>query len=349
MLANRRRLSAIALLALGVAAAAGCSSSSSTAGGGASTGTGTPAAGSTLAAASKGTLLMEIPLRTNPSNALMAGGFLTECKALGYNCEAVGTIAVDVPGSNALAAAALARGGVKGFADYGFDPETYPYMTQVSQQYKIPIVSWHVPIPPGTVNGLTAITDGNPVVGATEAADAMGAKLDGKGTVAITELSFNSTENDMAQNFKTEMSKKYPSITVLAPQLEGSDPTGAVSKAVSILQGNPNITAAFSTTGGGCTTWTGAQSQANKKLTIVCMDYTPQNLAMVKSGQVFGLVAQPLFQEGERSAEILNEAITHQTVSYNNPLPEGMATLSNISQYQQYINEAIAAGVQGIS
>jgi ribose transport system substrate-binding protein len=349
MQSTRLRLSAIALLSLGIAVTAGCSSSSSNSGAAApTTGSAQPAAASSPGA-SKGTLLMEIPLRTNPSNALMAGGFLTECKALGYSCEAVGTIAVDVPGSNALAAAALARGGVKGFADYGFDPETYPYMTQVSQQYKIPIVSWHVPIPQGTVSGLTAITDGNPVVGATEAADAMGAKLGGKGTVAITELSFNSTENDMASNFKAEMNKKYPGITVLAPQLEGSDPTGAVSKAVSILQGNPNITAAFSTTGGGCTTWTGAQSQANKKLTIVCMDYTPQNLAMVKSGQVFGLVAQPLFQEGERAAAILNEAITHQTVSYNNPLPEGMATLANINQYEQYINEAIAAGVQGIS
>jgi ribose transport system substrate-binding protein len=345
------------VLAVAVAAAAGCSSSSSSPGnatggasaaGGASSGA-TATGAAQAASGSKGTLLMEIPLRTNPSNALMAGGFLTECKSLGYTCEAVGTIAVDVPGSNALAAAALARGGVKGFADYGFDPSTYPYMTQVSQQYKVPIVSWHVPIPQGTVKGLTAITDGNPVVGATEAADAMGAKLGGKGTVAITELSFNSTENDMATNFTTEMKKKYPNITVLAPQLEGSDPTGAVSKAVSILQGNQNITAAFSTTGGGCTTWTGAQSQANKKLTIVCMDYTPQNLAMVKSGTVFGLVAQPLFQEGARAAEILNAAITHQSVSYNNPLPEGMATLSNIGQYEQYINDAIKAGVQGIS
>src|SRR5579859_1784305 len=110
MQSTRLRLSAIALLSLGIAVTAGCSSSSSNSGAtAAATGSAQPAA---AAAAPKGTLLMEIPLRTNPSNALMAGGFLTECKALGYNCEAVGTIAVDVPGSNALAAAALARGGV---------------------------------------------------------------------------------------------------------------------------------------------------------------------------------------------------------------------------------------------
>jgi ribose transport system substrate-binding protein len=302
----------------------------------------------TAAASSKGTLLMEIPLRTNPSNALMAGGFLTECRELGYKCVAVGTIAVDVPGSNALASAALARGGVKGFADYGFDPETYPFITQVSQQYHLPIVSWHVPIPEGTVKGLTAITNGNPNVGAAEAADGMGAKLGGKGKVAITELSFNTTENSMAKDFTTEMNKKYPNIKVLAPQLEGSDPVAAVTKAVNILEANPGITAAFSTTGGGCNTWTGAESQANVKLTIICMDYVPENLALVESGKVFGVVAQPLFQEGAKAAQILSAAINHQHVSYYNPLPEGLATKANVGQYQKYIDEAIKSGVTGL-
>jgi ribose transport system substrate-binding protein len=345
MALHKRRLAAAAVLAVGMAIMAGCSSASTSGSAGVPVAPGTSSGAAT---SSKGTLLMEIPLRTNPSNALMAGGFLTECKKLGYSCQAVGTIAVDVPGSNALASAALARGSVKGFADYGFDPSTYPFISQVAQQYKIPIVSWHVPIPKGTVKGLTAITDGNPVVGATEAADAMGAKLGGTGTVAITELSFNSTENAMAKNFTDEMHKRYSKITVLAPQLEGADPTAAVSKAVSILQASPSVSAAFSTTGGGCTTWTGAQAQAGKKLTIICMDYVPQNLAMVKSGTVFGVVAQPLFQEGERAADILNDAITHQSVSYYNPLPEALATKVNIAQYQQYITDAIKAGVAGI-
>lgn len=304
--------------------------------------------GTATAASSKGTLLMEIPLRTNPSNALMAGGFLSECRKLGYNCEAVGTIAVDVPGSNALAAAALARGGVKGFADYGFDPETYPYITQVSKQFHIPIVSWHVPIPAGTVKGLTAVTYGIPEVGASEAAKGLGKAMGGKGTVAITELSFNTTENDMAANFKSAMHKDYPRIKVLAPQLEGSDPTAAVTKAVNILQANSGITAAFSTTGGGCNTWTGAESQANVSLKIVCMDYVPQNLALVESGKVYAVVAQPLFQEGAKAADLLNDAIQGKKVPYTNILPEGLATKANAAQYQKYINEAIKSGVKGL-
>lgn len=322
-----------AAAAIAVAALAGCSSSSNH-----SAATSTKS-GSTA----KGTLLMEIPLRTNPSNELMAGGFLTECRKLGYSCEAVGTVAVDIPGSNALASAALAKGGVKGMADYGFDPATYPFMTQVSQQYKIPITSWHVPIPKGTVQGLTAIANGDPSSYGKEAADAMGKQLNGTGTIAITELSYNTTENTVAKSFSDEIKAAFPNIKVLDPQLEGSDAPTAVSKAVAILQAHSDITAAFSTTGGGCQTWTGGQSQANKKLTVMCMDYVQQNLDMINSGQVFAVVAQPLFAEGAKMADLLDASINHQTVSYDNPLPTAIVTKANVSTYTDYIKQANAA------
>lgn len=317
---------------LAAAALAGCSSSTSS-------GNAANAAGSS----SKGTLLMEIPLRTNPSNELMAGGFLTECRKLGYECEAVGTVAVDIPGSNALASAALAKGGVKGFADYGFDPATYPFMTQVSQQYKVPITSWHVPITQGTVQGLTAIANGDPTSYGKAAADAMGQQLGGTGTIAITELSYNTTENTVAKSFSDEIKSAFPNITVMAPQLEGADAPSAVTKAVAILQAHPDVTAAFSTTGGGCQTWTGAQSQTNKKLTIMCMDYTQQNLDMINSGQVFAVVAQPLFAEGEKMADLLDAAINHASVSYYNPLDTAIVTKANVSTFTAYISQANAA------
>ena len=119
----------------------------------------------TPVATHKGTLLMEIELRSNPSDALMAGGFSVECRNLGYKCEVLGALnSLDVPSSNALATSALAAGGVVGFGDYGFEPEAYPFMKQVSAQYHIPIVSWHIPITQGAAPGLTATTLGNPAV-----------------------------------------------------------------------------------------------------------------------------------------------------------------------------------------
>lgn len=350
----RPLISALAVTAIAMMAAAGCSSNSSS-GSSATNNTSTANNSATSnnspgsSSASKGTLLMEIELRSNPSDALMAGGFSVECKILGYKCEVVGALnSLDVPSSNALATSALAAGGVVGFACYGFEPEAYPFMKQVSDQYHLPIVSWHIPIPQGTAPGLTATTLGNPAVGAALAANSMGKQLGGKGTVAITEASFNTIENAVAKTFTDTMKKDYPGVTVLAPQVEGTDPAAAVSKATSILSGNPNITGAFSTTGGGATTWSGAAAATGKKITIIGTDYVPQNLALLKEGKVFGLMAQPLFQEGEKTADILNAAVTHKPVTYYNPLPEGLVTAANIGTYEGYIAAAIKAGVPGL-
>lgn len=337
VISKRRLLGMLAIAGLGALTAifAGISHSASAA-------TAKPASG-------KGTLLMEIELRSNPSDALMAGGFSVECKKLGYKCVVVGALnSLDVPSSNALASAALSAGGVVGMGAYGFEPEAYPFIKQVSQQYHIPIVSWHIPIKEGAAPGLTATTLGNPAVGASLAAKAMGKKLGGKGTVAITEASFNTIEDAVAKTFTQTMHKDYPNVKVLSPQVEGTDPAGAVSKAQSILVSNHAITGAFSTTGGGATTWSGAAAATGRKLTIIGTDYVPQNLALLKAGKVFALMAQPLFQEGEKAAELLNAAVQHKKISYYNPLPEGLATAQNIGTYEGYIQKAIKAGVPGL-
>ena len=94
--------------------------------------------------------------------------------------------------------------------------------------------------------------------------------------------------------------KEVPERQGVGTQLEGPDPVAAVTKAVNILEAKPGVTAAFSTTGGGCNTWTGAEAQANVHLAVIYMDYVPENLALVQSGTVFGLVTLPLFQEGRK-------------------------------------------------
>ena len=53
---------------------------------------------------------------------------------------------------------------------------------------------------------------------------------------------------------------------MLKPEEEGFDPPKAIAKAVAIIQANPDIVAALSTTGGGPTTWAGAQQEAGKKM-----------------------------------------------------------------------------------
>src|SRR4051794_37329020 len=239
-------------------------------------------------AASQVKMMWLQPLRNHPVHRIMQAGFLAECKRLGAKCEIVGNPSAtqwDVPSSLSLAGAAMAREKFDAVGVYAGDPALYPFIKKLSKQH-LPVVSWHFPLKQGSVPGLTAITGCKPDVYARQVAIAMGKAMGGKGTVALTQGGFNPTENLVSKTFTTTMKAKYPNIKVLKPQLEDFEPSKAIAKAVGILQANPDVTAAFSTTGNGPETWSGAERQAGKKLIIISMDYVRQNLDLVKSGAV---------------------------------------------------------------
>ena len=282
------------------------------------------------------------PLRNHPVHRLMQAGFLNECAKLHAQCEVVGNPSAtiyDVPASTALANAALAAKHYGCVAAYDPDPSINTFIKKVSQQ-GYPVVTWHVLPKQGTVTGLDAATGENiPQVGQA-AALAMGQKLGGRGVIAVTQGSFNLTENAMNASFVATMKAHYPGIKVLAPQLENFEPSAAVAKAVSILQGNPDVNAAFSTTGNGPQTWAGAQQQSGRKLVIIGMDYIRQNLDLVQSGKVFGLAAQPLYPEGAKAADLCAGLATGKKVPYYNYLPAKIITKGQLGPYYGYLKAA---------
>ena len=287
-------------------------------------------------------LLMVQPLRDHPVHKIMQAGFLDRCKALGYTCEVVGNPSAtvyDVPGTIPLADAALSRTKYGAVAVYGPDPSIFPYISKLARD-GYPVVTWHVMPKEGTVKGLVAATGEDVAQAGSNAADAMGNKLGGKGAVAVTEGSYNLIENTMASSFKQELNAKYPDIKVLDPQTEGFEPSAAKSKAVSILQGNPDVTGAFSTTGNGPETWSGAARTAGRQITIIAMDYVRQNLDLVKSGAVYGLVAQPLYEEGAKAADLAVALAEGKTVPYYNTLPAKVITAPDLDPYYAILKSA---------
>jgi ribose transport system substrate-binding protein len=198
-------------------------------------------------------------------------------------------------------------------------------------------------------SGLTAVVGADVPAYGKAVADAMGDKLAGKGTVAVTQGSFNQTENLAATSFGDEMKAKYPGIKVLPAQEEGFDQAGAIAKAEAIIQGNPDITGAFSTTGAGPTTWSTAAADTNKKdLVIISMDYTRPNLDLVKAGKVYGLVAQPLYDEFYQAVALVGQAIDGKTVQYKNLLPAPVIFLADLDKYYAF-NDRAEAGISGVT
>ncbi len=282
------------------------------------------------------------PLRNHPVHRLMQAGFLNECAKLHATCDIVGNPSAtiyDVPATVALANAALASKHYGCVAAYDPDPSINPFIKKVSQQ-GLPVVTWHVLPKQGTVTGLSAATGENiPQVGQA-AAMAIGQKLGGHGTVALTQGSFNLTENAMATSFRATMKAHYPGVMILSSQLEGFEPSAAIAKAVGILQGNPSVNAAFSTTGNGPQTWSGAEQQSGRKLAIIGMDYIRQNLDLVQSGKVFGLAAQPLYPEGAKTADLCVALASGRKVPYYNYLPASVVVKSQLAPYYRYLKAA---------
>jgi ribose transport system substrate-binding protein len=289
----------------------------------------------------KGNLLWVQPLRDHPVHRLMQTGFLQECKKLGYSCDIVGNPSatnLDVPATVGLANAALSRKKYVGVGVYAFAPEMYPLVKSLHGK-GYPTVSWHILIKRGTVP-LNAITGTDPTAYARAAAKAIGAKIGGTGTVAITEGSFNTIENLVAKTFTATMKKSYPNVKVLAPQVEGFEPAAAAAKAGSIIQANPDLKAAFSTTGGGPATWATAQRQTKHQLVVIGMDYVRQNLDLVKSGEVYAIVAQPLFQEGAKTADLLAALAQKKKTAYYNYLPAPIVTKPKLAPYYAILKQA---------
>jgi ribose transport system substrate-binding protein len=295
-----------------------------------------------LSDAADKSLLWVQPMRDHPVHRLMQAGFLAKCKELGYACEVVGNPSAtnyDVAASIPLAEAALARTPFGAVAVYGPGPEIFPYIGKLGKA-GLPVVTWHVLPPEGSVAGLKAATGEDIKAAGAGAADAMGAKLNGKGTIALTQGSSNDTENSMSESFRAEMKAKYPDIKVLDTQMEGFEPSAAESKAVGLLQANPDVTGAFSTTGNGIQTWSGAARKAGRTVVIIGMDYIRQNLDIIKAGGAYGIVAQPLYEEGAKTAEIGVALAEGKPVAYLNPLPAKVITAADLDPYYKILDGA---------
>ncbi len=291
----------------------------------------------------RGTALLWVqPMRDHPVHKLMQAGFLNRCKELGIECEVVGNpsaTAFDVAATLPLADAALARKDYAAVMVYAVDPSLNPFVARLARD-GFPVTIVHLLPSPTDIPGLKAAIGQDIKKTAADAAAAMGARLKGRGEVAVTQGSYNRTENEMAQVFTATLTRSFPEIKVLPPQLEGFEPTTAKAKAIAILQGNERITGAFSTTGAGAETWANAGRTASRDVAIIAMCATRQNLDLVKSGAVYALAAQPLYEESVAAVDIGLRLSRKEPVEFINVLPAAIVTAADMAPYYALLDKA---------
>jgi ribose transport system substrate-binding protein len=186
--------------------------------------------------------------------------------------------------------------------------------------------------PPGYSFGMAC----DPSLYGAEAAEAIAKKLNGRtGSIAITQNARNITENAASDAFikawNGPLQSKYniKGIKILPIQLEGAMLDQAVAVNLAIIQSNPDLIGAFGTTGGSPVSWGDAAQKAGKQpgeICIIGMDATEGNLDYLEQGKVYGIVAQPGWEEHYQAVEYMVKLFKGEKVPVWTTLPAPIVT-----------------------
>jgi len=275
----------------------------------------------------------------HPFSQLVTQSWLEGCERSGYICE-VSSIGETTPeAAIAQLDQVLSRDDIKGVQVWlGGNPAVLPFLKK-AQDKGIPIVMPHFPADQSFYKGLDNVVQiaadiakyPDPVAKAM--CDELARLGKTEGSIGLTESSHNVTEDSVAKVFAEGIKKYCPQFKVLDVQLEGLEPTGAIAVATAVIQANPDIVGALSTTGGGATTWAGAQQETGVKIPAIGMDYTRVNLDLLKDGKIFGLVAQPVYDESADAADLLYKMANGEKVPFWTVLDAPLITQANVNDY----------------
>jgi len=278
-----------------------------------------------------------------PVVKIMLAGFLQACQDYGLDCGVMGVDGNDIAKSVTLAEQSVALGS-SGLLTTIYDKAWYaPTLDAIAAG--IPVINGHFPMTTDILPGLTGWVAPDNVGYAIAAADVMASKLNCVGTVAVTQSDVNDGENAVEAAFRAELAAKCPGLTILEKQLESTDPAKAVAVTSSIIQANSDLAGAFSTTGGGITAWAASARENNLpvgKLVIIGMDASRENLDLVKSGEAYALVAQPLYAEMYQAVTLLLETRMGMPVPYENILPAPIVMQADVEPYYSILEKAEA-------
>ena len=271
----------------------------------------------------------------HPVHRIMTSGFVKACQDYGLECEVHG-----VPGANteetiALREQCLVLGSSGQLMQIGSEVNYISAAEFI--EAGVPVVATHFPIDEGRIPGLLAWVAPDQEAYSIDAGNAMAEKLDCGSPIAITQSSLGEAESFIGTTFRNTYLAACPDAEVLPMQVEGiGDPAQSILLASSIIQANPDLAGAFSTTGGGSTTWAKAAEENGREpgeITIISMDYSRANLDLVKSGEVYMLVGQPLFEEYYMATILLLQHNMGLPVPYENKLPAPLITIDDVDKY----------------
>lgn len=268
--------------------------------------------------ASKGTVWMVTSHRAHPVWLVGKAGFQKACKEMGYTPKwnAAENAELDVNIDYVEQAIAEKASGIIVFP---YNQDAFAPVINKAVDAGIPVITIHDDAP---TSKRRAFIGPNPETYATAAADRIGEILKGAGNVGIMQGTFNPLENRVARIFQERLAAQFPNVKVVGVDTDTTEEVKATQKAAEMILKNPSMNAVFSTTGGGAISWSKAMEETGKlgQITVISMDLTRQNLDLVKSGKIYAVVDQGIYDEGYQGVHLLFEKDIKPINYTNNPL-----------------------------
>jgi ribose transport system substrate-binding protein len=271
-------------------------------------------------------------------------------KQQGYTVNFQAPSAFDVTQEDQVTLAMAARRPAGEIIDPVFGSEQAPTIDQVIKD-GIPVATVEEPVSaPGQVINITAEHQILGKMGADMLAKAIGYK----GEVFIGDYQKGVESTDARrEGFLAEL-KKYPNIKYVGEVFTGSDETLAAQDFTSVMERNPNIKGIFGTNLYSIQGAITALQQDGKlhDVKIVSTDVLPNEIQWLKSGEVYGLLAQKPGVIGATAVDTLiaylngKRKASNTTYLLNNPfVAVTQANMNEPSIKQYFYTSGSCAGI----
>ena len=283
-------------------------------------------------------LAIALHLKDHPTMRLARAGFLNMVSQLGYQAEVDGITGISEDDYAACCQRLLEKK-PDGIVLWRWEPEILKQLLKV----RIPIVCLHsvmggdLPRQTRVVSGISA----NPDSIAGTVAEFLAQSLsDQCGMVAVTQSEENHLENKITAALKVHLRALCPGLTVVrGPDFIGHTPESA-EQVHSFLRQYPDLLVSFSTCGEACVTWAKVKAEQNvENLIIIGTDYTEETVSLLEQGAIQAFVAQPVYEEGQRSVEALDAALRGKDYPVLCQLDAPLVTADNVEKYRRLLRD----------
>jgi ribose transport system substrate-binding protein len=150
------------------------------------------------------------------------------------------------------------------------------------------------------------------------AADELAKLINGQGKIAIVNAQAGSGATMARENdFKDQIAKNYPGITIVGTQYSDGDKTRALNIATDFMTANPDLAGFYATNEGSTVGVGNAIDQAGKAgvIQFVGFDWSADTKALVDSGVLQASMVQNPYQRGYRGVQAAVDLVSGKSVT----------------------------------